>query len=560
MLLLKSFWAFPSSLPRKIFTPYLRNSVSFYSRFVTGSRSNSTLYEQLLNILTNEPSLSLLKKTHCVVIIHQLLSKSVLACRLLNGYSSLCRLDDAENLFDGLPKQTVHAYNRMLKAYVDHKHYKPALILYFQLLSARDVLPDHLTFSFIIQASIALGLTEFARIVHGHVLVLGIDPDLHLATSLMDFHIKCDSLDYARALFDRIPARDVFVWTVMINGYLRAANYHEALNLFGKMKETCKTVGLVTWNSLLAGFVHGGLVSEAWREFIHMQENGVRPDNVSLCTILPGLARFAIMKSCLEAHAYAIRMGFDLDLFVVSALVDFYVRSGNLASARTLFDGMLVKDTGLWNAMIVGYGNHGLCKEALQLFNQMQASGLKPNGTTFTSLLSACSHAGMVTEGCQLFDSMVCDYEILPCHEHYTCMVDMLGRAGRLNEAYEFIKNLPIKASRDTWGAFLNACRIHNDFKLAETAGEHIFDNNDTIEEAGYHVMMSNIYAETGQWSKVAKMRTSIRDERMNKRTGFSWIQIGGLVHTFYIADISHPQTEDIYSLLRSLDDVAYCF
>ncbi|XP_068661118.1 pentatricopeptide repeat-containing protein At2g20540-like [Aristolochia californica] len=559
MLLLKSFWGSQSSLSGTISTPFIRDSVLFCSR-ITTTRCHSTLYEQLLHILTNAPSLSDLKRTHSLVTTHQLLSKSVLACRLLSAYSSLSRLvDDAKKLFDNLPKQTVHTYNHMMKAYIDHKCYKEALLLYLQLLTTRDILPNHLTFSFIIQASIALGLTELAKIVHGHVLVSGVEPDLHLATSLMDFHIKCGSTDYARVLFDRVTAPDVFVWTVMINGYLRTANYHEALSLFTKMKETCKTVGLVTWNSLLAGFVHGGLVCEAWREFKHMQENGVRPDNVSLCTILSGLSQFAVLKTCLEAHAYVIRMGFDLDLFVVSALVDFYVKCGSLASARWLFDGKQVKDTGLWNAMILGYGIHGHCKEALQLFNQMQASEVKPNGTTFTCLLSACSHTGMVTEGCRLFNSMVCDYGILPFCEHYTCMVDMFGRAGRLNEAYEFIKSLPVEPSRDTWGAFLSACRIHNNFKLAETAGEHILNCNDGTEEAGYHVMMSNIYAETRCWSKVAKMRSSIRDERLNKRTGFSWIEIRGLLHTFYIADMSHPQTEDIHSLLKSLEDVAYC-
>ncbi|KAJ8648459.1 hypothetical protein MRB53_001482 [Persea americana] len=368
------------------------------------------------------------------------------------------------------------------------------------MLSSVEILPDCLTYSFVIRACGALSAMCYGKLVHGHVLVNGLEPDLHLATGIIDFYSKCGLMDDARRVFDRIVKRDVFVWTAMIHGYLQIGDYVEALSMFSNMKDMGLKASIVTWNAMIAGFVRGGLVSDALREFNQMQVEGVRPDKVR------------------------------------------------------------VKDTGLWNAMIVGYGIHGHGKEALRLFHQMQVSDVRPNGITFTSIISACSHAGMVDEGRRCFNLMVSDYGIIPYHEHYACMVDMFGRAGQLEEAYEFIKSLPIDPMKDVWGAFLGACRNHRNWKLADIAAQHVFACKDIGKDAGYHVVMSNIYAETGRWSDVAKLRTSIRDGGLKKKTGFSWIEVGDAVHTFYTADKSHPQSDYIYALLSSFEADDYPF
>ncbi|XP_058079695.1 putative pentatricopeptide repeat-containing protein At3g49142 [Magnolia sinica] len=529
------------------------------------SHSNSTqishdltLYDRILKFLQNPNSVSDLKRIHTLVIRNGLLSKSVLASMLIRSYALLSGISDARRLFDNLPKQTVYTYNYMIKAYVDLEHYELALAVYSQMLSVEAVPRNCITLSFIAKACICLRTILLGKIVHGHVLVTGFESDLHLATAFIDFYCKCEHIEDARKVFDGITKRDDFVWTAMICGYFRIGNYLEATSMFSEMRETALKGNIVTWNALLTGFVHGGLISDALGEFRRMQVDGVQPDKVSLVTILPAFSRFAILKLGFEVHAYVIRMGFELDLFVVSSLVDMYAKCGKLMLARCLFDRVKVKDIGLWNAMIVGYGIHGQSKEALQLFHQMQVLDMRPNVITFTSILSACSHAGMVNEGRQCFDSMVCDYGITPCHEHYACMVDMFGRAGRLKEAYEFIRSMPVEPTKDVWGAFLGACRNHRDWKLAEIAAQHIFGCKDIGMDAGYHVVMSNIYAETGRWSDVAKLRASIRDGGLKKRSGFSWIEVGDIVHTFYMADMSHPQSYQIYDLLKSFEEVEY--
>ncbi|XXG40896.1 hypothetical protein AAC387_Pa01g1496 [Persea americana] len=522
--------------------------------------SNSTIYDLIFHSLQDPDSVSDLKRIHTLVITNGLLSKSVLACRLIKGYSFFSHLRDARKLFDGLPKPTVHSYNYMLKPYIDQGHHELVLALYYRMLSSVEILPDCLTYSFVIRACGALSAMRSGKLVHGHVLVNGLEPDLHLATGIIDFYSKCGLMDDARRVFDRIVKRDVFVWTAMIHGYLQIGDYVEALSMFSNMKDMGLKASIVTWNAMIAGFVRGGLVSDALREFNQMQVEGVRPDKVSLSTILPMFSRFAILKSGLEAHAYIIRMGFEFDLFVISSLVDMYAKCGRLQLAQYLFDQVRVKDTGLWNAMIVGYGIHGHGKEALRLFHQMQVSDVRPNGITFTSIISACSHAGMVDEGRRCFNLMVSDYGIIPYHEHYACMVDMFGRAGQLEEAYEFIKSLPIDPMKDVWGAFLGACRNHQNWKLADIAAQHVFACKDIGKDAGYHVVMSNIYAETGRWSDVAKLRTSIRDGGLKKKTGFSWIEVGDAVHTFYTADKSHPQSDYIYALLSSFEADDYPF
>ncbi|XP_077241122.1 putative pentatricopeptide repeat-containing protein At3g49142 [Tasmannia lanceolata] len=538
-------------------TQTLRNPASTYSTFIQNP-SNSSFYECILHALENITSVSELKRTHALVITNGFLSKSVLASRLINGYARFLGLGDAHKLFENLPKQTVYTYSYMLKAYIESECYELALRFYSRMLLVERIIPDHVTFSLIVRACIGLGDTQCGKLVHVHILVTGLELDLHLATALMDFYSKCERIHNARILFDRMPRRDVFTWTVMLYGYLQIGNYNEAFNMFSGMKEAGLKANIVTWNALISGFVRGGLIYDALREFKQMQADGVQPDKVSMCTIIPAFAHFAILKSGLESHAYIIRMGYELDLFVVSSLIDMYAKCGKLASARYLFDRVKVKDAGLWNVMIVGYGIHGHCMEALELFHQMGDLGVRPNNITFTSILSSCSHAGMVNEGCSCFDSMIRDYGIVPCREHYACMVDMFGRAGQLEEAYEFIISMPLEATKDVWGAFLGACRTHRHWKLAEIAAQNIFRCKDISQSAGYHVAMANVYAETGRWGDVGKLRTSIRDGGLKKKTGFSWVEVGHIVHTFCMADMSHPQSREIYALLRSFEDLNY--
>ncbi|KAL5983758.1 hypothetical protein ACLOJK_017849 [Asimina triloba] len=354
-----------------------------------------TLYEHILKYLQDPDSISDLKRIHAIVTTNGLLSKSVLASRLIRNYSLLTGVGDARQMFDSLPKHSVHTYNYMIKAYVDVGHHELALRLYSQMFSVEAIPPDSITLNLIARASTCLEDILVGKIIHGHVLVNGFDSDLYLATSFIDFYSKCDCIDDARKVFDRTTEKDDFVWTVMISGYLRSCDYCKALGMFSSMREAGRKGTIVTWNALLAGLVHGGLVSDALREFRLMQMDGVLPDKITLATILPAFSRFATLKFGLESHAYIIRMGFESDLLVASSLVDMYAKCG----------------------------------------------------------------------------------------------------------------------------------RNQHDWNLAEIAKKHILGCKDIGGDAGYHIMMSNIYAEAGQWGDAAKCRIAIRDGRLKKRTGFSWIE-----------------------------------
>ncbi|KAJ0978778.1 hypothetical protein J5N97_014252 [Dioscorea zingiberensis] len=424
------------------------------------------------------------------------------------------------------------------------------------MLSAGEALPDVVTFSIILKACVALNSLPHGMLVHGHVLEFGMESDLRLATDILILYTKCGSLDFAVKQFELMHQRDAFAWTAMVDGYLRSGCVAEALDTFGKMRELGLTVSVVTWNALISGLAREGLICDALFQLNQMQEDGVRPDKASLCAIIPMFARSAVLKPGREAHAYMIRNGMELDLLIISSLVDMYAKCGLLVLARCIFERVVTRDAGLWNAMMVGYGMHGYCEEALSLFHRMRISGVRPNEITFSCILSACSHSGLVTEGRRVYDIMISEYKILARQEHYACMVDMLGRAGYLEDAFVFIKNLPEEPTRDVWGAFLSACRVYSDAKLAEIATENLMRFTSGSADAGYHVAMSNVYAENGRWGKMAQLRTQMRDVGLKKRVGYSWIEVGNSVHTFSMADDSHLRSNEIYTLLMSLNAI----
>jgi pentatricopeptide repeat protein len=228
-----------------------------------------------------------------------------------------------------------------------------------------------------------------------------------------------------------------------------------------------------------------------------------------------------------------------------------YAKCGNIDLAHQVFNNISEKNIVSWTSMIAGYGMHGFGEDALLVFNQMQQTGMEPDDVIFIAVLSACSHSGLVDEGWRCFDCMTQDYFITPRVEHYACMADLLGRAGLLNEAYEFIKNMPLVPSADVWGALLSACRIHGNVEIGEHVAEYLF--NLEPENAGSYVLLSNMYAEAGRWDNVAKVRIRMKEKGLKRKPGCSWIELKNKVHTFFVSDRSHPEMERIYAMLESL-------
>eukprot|EP01018_Ginkgo_biloba_P009720 Gb_34410 [translate_table: standard] len=457
---------------------------------------------------------------------------------MIAGYAQKGNFDEARKLFQEMPKRDVVTWNSMIAAYAQNGHFDEALKL-FQNMPERNVV-------------------SWTAMVAGYA--------------------QNGYIDEAQKHFQKMPERNVVSWNAMIAGYAQNGHVHEAFKLFQETPEP----NLLSWNAMIAGYAQNGYVDEGWKLFQKMPErdvvswnamiagfsqNGhfnealklygqmhmtlVKPDSVTFASVLPACANLAALEHGKHVHEDIIRSGFQYDIFVVNALVDMYAKCGSIQDACCIFDKTQIRNVVSWTTMIVGYAMHGCGKEAVQLFEQMQCSGTKPNHITFIGVLSACCHAGLVDDGLQYFDRMSQDYHITPAAEHYCCIVDLLGRAGRLDEAQDFINKMPIKPDAAVWASLLSACRIHNNIELGEHVAGHLLELD--LENSGHYVLLSNIYAESGRWDDKEKVRRIMKDRKVKKMPGRSWIEVNNTMYDFLVGGRSHPQIDKVYAKLEKL-------
>lgn len=281
---------------------------------------------------------------------------------------------------------------------------------------------------------------------------------------------------------------------------------------------------VVSWTSVISGFVQNFRNEEAFATFRKLLDLGFYPKSATISSLLPACATAANVRRGKEIHGYALVIGVGEDIFVRSALVDMYAKCGFIAGARNLFCQMSKRNIVTWNSMIFGYANHGYFNEAIELFNQMEKEeGKKPDHLTFTAVLTACSHAGMVELGQSLFQLMQEKYGIVPRLEHYACMVDLLSRAGKLAEAYDVIMRMPVEPDLFVWGALLGACRNYGNVDLAKVAAKHLSELEP--DNAGNNLLLSNLYADAGSWGDVAWLKKTMKRRKLRKFPGCSWVE-----------------------------------
>lgn len=306
-----------------------------------------------------------------------------------------------------------------------------------------------------------------------------------------------------------------------------------ALEVFGSMSQG----DVVSWTTMIAGYVQNGHANDAVKLFRQILLVDMKLDPIIITSVLAAIASLAALQQGKEIHGYTIRRGILANVFVGSALIDMYAKCGNVDIAQKVFYQLPEKNVVSWTAMIVGYGMHGLSGDAFTFFSQMQQAGIKPNHITFIGLLSACSHAGLVDKGRQYFDCMTKDYCIKPQIDHYACMIDILGRAGHLDEALRFLNMMPLEPGPAIWGSILGACRIYRNIKLGKLAAEHLFDlepNN-----PGNYVLLSNIYTQSGRWDEAVQVRALMKDRELKKMPGCSWINVKNRVHAFVAEEVT---------------------
>eukprot|EP01018_Ginkgo_biloba_P006435 Gb_28586 [translate_table: standard] len=456
---------------------------------------------------------------------------------MIAGYAQNGHVDDALKIFLNMPKRNVASWTAMIAGYAQNGYSKEALKFY-QKMQVAGVRPNSKTFASVLLACANLAAVELGQEIHGDIIRNGFQSNIFVASALVDMYVKCGSIENARELFDKMHERNVVSWTAMVAGYGHNGHIEEALKLFQKMPRR----NVVSWTAMIAGYAHNGHCDKAVKLFRQMQLAGMKPNSKTFTSVLRACANLPSLEQGKEIHEEIVRAGVHSDIFVGNALVDMYAKCGSIENAQNVFDKMPERDVVSWTAMIKGYGMHGCGKEALNLFEQMQKSGMNPDHVTLVGVLSACCHAGLVDEGWQYFNCMSQYYHITPKMEHYGCMVDILGRAGRLDEAQNFVSKMPIKPDATVWGCLLGACRIHNNLELGERVAECLFEVDP--KSAAPYVLLSNIYAAVGRWDDIEKVRKMMKDRRVKKNPGCSWIEFNNQVYAFLIGDGSHPEKQ----------------
>uniref|UniRef100_A0A5B7A6W9 Pentatricopeptide repeat-containing protein n=1 Tax=Davidia involucrata TaxID=16924 RepID=A0A5B7A6W9_DAVIN len=504
-------------------------------------------------------------------------------CFLINQFVTSCstffRTDYAIVAFTQMENPNVFVYNAIIRGFVHCSSPIQALEFYSQMLKDR-VCPTSYTFSSVVKGCSLISALSFGEAVHGQIWKYGFRSNVYVQTALVDFYSNLARIVESRQVFDKMLERDVFAWTTMVSAHARVGDLSSARRLFDEMPERntaswnamidgyarvgdvkcaellfseMPTRDLISWTTMITCYSQNKQYREALAVFNEMKTNEISPDEVTMATVISACAHLGALDLGKEIHMYVLQNGFDLDVYIGSALIDMYAKCGSLDRSLVVFFKLREKNLFCWNSVIEGLAVHGYAEEALAMFSRMEREKIKPNGVTFISILSACTHAGLVEEGRRWFLSLARDYSIPLEIEHYGCMVDLLCKAGLLEDALELIRNMRVEPNSVIWGALLGGCKLHRNLEIAQIAVNKLMvlePNN-----SGYYTLLVNMYAEANQWIEVAKIRSTMKDQGVEKTCpGSSWIEMERKIHQFAASDKSHPASGELFLVLYELD------
>ncbi|KAE8775233.1 hypothetical protein D1007_52293 [Hordeum vulgare] len=457
---------------------------------------------------------------------------------MLQGYARSGMLREARELFDRMPERNVVTWTVMVKAYADHGHFQEAMELF-------DRMPQRNPYSWTAMIS---GFLRAGKVDEA-VRLFERMPDRNVVswTTMVTGLAQSGRVSMAREFFDRMPKdKDIVAWNAMVTAYANDGQMNEAQRLFDSMPAK----NLVSWNALIHGYAKGDRKDEVIGLFLLMLRSAVSPDITTLISVL------VTSNSIVEVgqiHGFATTRGLLSDTSLGNALLTMYSRSGDLCSAWQAFKMLQEKDSITWTSMMQAFANHGRASYALQAFAQMLRHGYKPSSTTFTAVLSACSHAGFVKKGRSIFVSIRQAYGLDPTIEHHTCLVDILGRAGHVREAMEVVAAMPPKMRDDAvLRTLLGACMMHNEVDAAREVGEALAKSDGSFgsESEGYYKVLANVFASGGMWEEMAGVWKAMKGSNVRKTPGVSQIIVDVTTHTFFSRDQMHPQCAEIYEML----------
>ncbi|XP_059646543.1 pentatricopeptide repeat-containing protein At5g06540 [Cornus florida] len=448
-------------------------------------------------------------------------------------------LDYASRIFSQIHNSNLFIYNAMIRGYSGSEYPNQSFNFYIQLRRL-GISPDNLTFPFLVKSCTHYGSLAMGVQAHSQVIKHGFEPDVYAQNSLVHMYATFGDIKAATHIFWRMSYVDVVSWTSMIAGYGKCGDIECARRLFDKMPEK----NLVTWSTMISGYARNNRFDKAVELFRVLQSEGVQANEAVMASVISSCAHLGALEQGERAHDYVVRNKMTVNLILGTALVEMYARCGSIQKAIQVFEELPERDTLSWTALIAGLAMHGYAKKALKYFSEMVKTGLTPRDITFTAVLSACSHGGLVERGFEIFESMKREYGLEPRLEHYGCIVDLLGRAGKLQEAEKFVLDMPVTPNAPVWGALLGACRIHRNAEIGERVGNILIQLQP--EHSGYYVLLSNIYSRANQWESATKMRQLMKEKGVKKPPGYSLIEIDGKIHNFTIGDKSHPEIEKI--------------
>ncbi|PIA65367.1 hypothetical protein AQUCO_00100680v1, partial [Aquilegia coerulea] len=514
----------------------------FYDMRVEGIKPTHVTVASFLSASANLDAIEEGKQGHAIAVISGLELNNIFGTSLINFYSKVGLMEDAELVFSEMADRDGVTWNLLISGYVQVGKVDKALDTCRQMRS-ENFRFDSVTLASVLSASANTRNLELGRVSHGYCVRNNLVSDLVVASNTVDMYAKCGKINNARWVFNSTKQRDLVLWNTLIAAYAEWGFSGEALKLFNQMQLEGVVPNVVSWNLVIMGFFRLGQVVEAENMFAWMQSTGMKPSIITYNTLLSGMCEngfadesillfkemqavglqpntasiIGVLSACTKVvsleygkviHGYITRHGFFSSISLSASIIDMYTKCGSLSLAKKAFDIQLSKELPLYNVMISGYAMHGQTVDALALYKEMQEEGIEPDRISFTAVLSACSHAGLVGEGLEVFTKMFSVYHVNPSMEHYGCVVSLLSRCGTFDEALQFVQAMPFDPDAHTLKFLLSSCKDHGAIELAEYLSQHI------------------------------------------KNPGCSGIQISTELHILVAGNRSHPQTEVIYKPL----------
>lgn len=492
-----------------------------------------------------------LQQIHAHIIKTGLAKDHIAASRVLSfcATSPAGNVNYAYSLFSQLPNRNLFIWNTIIRGFSQSSTPQRSISLFIDMLGDSSVEPNRLTYPSLFKAYARLGLPRDGAQLHGRVVKLGLILDGFVRNTVIHMYANCGFLSEARELFNGGEDMDVVAWNSMIMGLAKCGDIDEARGVFDEMPQR----NTVSWNSMISGYVRNGKWDLALDLFTEMQLRKIEPSEFTLVSLLNASGCLGAIKQGEWIHGYMRKNNIKMNVVIVTAIIGMYCKCGSVEAAREVFETAPVKGLSCWNSMILGLAVNGCADEAIEMFATLESSSsLKPDGVTFIGILMACNHSGLVDKAKHYFKLMTGTYKIEPSIEHYGCMVDVLGRAGLLVEAAVLIRSMSMTADEIIWGSFLSSSRRYGNIEMARWASLNLLEL-DSDESSG-HVLMSNVYAASGDHEKAIHERSLMKEKQTVKQPGASLIEVNGEVHEFVAGGKLHPEVMEIYSSLMDVN------